>query len=207
MERQVFVDNIVVKIIHCAEKEGDVMKLVAENTNIKVPKVFYAKNDILVQEKVRGRLLVEYLPTTQEHCDRLKSQLDFILSELSSIKSSELKSLTEDEDTSIFHKNLPKYGNYVLSHGDFSAMNILVDDDYNITAVIDWENAGYYPEYEDYRSLGYYLPFMKNTKPRLDKEIRDNLMTYCFQCQDYKVHICCKDDGCVCNECHQNYVC
>ncbi|EHK98208.1 hypothetical protein M7I_5973 [Glarea lozoyensis 74030] len=42
--------------------------------------------------------------------------------------------------------NFPKSEPYVLTHGDLTFGNIMVkEDDLTITAIIDWEYAGYYP--------------------------------------------------------------
>lgn len=38
----------------------------------------------------------------------------------------------------------------VFTHADFSSRNILVDDDCQVTAVVDWEFAGWYPEWWEY---------------------------------------------------------
>lgn len=38
----------------------------------------------------------------------------------------------------------------VFTHGDLASRNILVDEDGHVTAVLDWENAGWYPEYWEY---------------------------------------------------------
>ncbi|KAJ5513885.1 hypothetical protein N7463_003437 [Penicillium fimorum] len=38
-------------------------------------------------------------------------------------------------------------GNMVFTHGDLAPRNILVDDRGHITAVLDWELAGWYPEW------------------------------------------------------------
>ncbi|KAF5666403.1 hypothetical protein FHETE_6287 [Fusarium heterosporum] len=40
-------------------------------------------------------------------------------------------------------------GRFVLTHGDLSPRNILVDGN-TITGIIDWELSGYYPEYVEY---------------------------------------------------------
>ncbi|KAJ6031550.1 Aminoglycoside phosphotransferase [Penicillium herquei] len=43
----------------------------------------------------------------------------------------------------------------VLTHGDFSPRNIIVKDD-KITGIIDWEMAGFYPEYWEYIKAMYH---------------------------------------------------
>ncbi|KAJ1648824.1 hypothetical protein IWQ61_009891 [Dispira simplex] len=41
----------------------------------------------------------------------------------------------------------------IFSHGDLALHNVLVDTESNIVAIIDWEYAGFYPEYWDYACL------------------------------------------------------
>jgi serine/threonine protein kinase len=41
--------------------------------------------------------------------------------------------------------NFPKSEPYILTHGDLTLGNILVDENIQITEIIDWEHAGYYP--------------------------------------------------------------
>ncbi|KAK3290932.1 kinase-like domain-containing protein [Chaetomium fimeti] len=38
----------------------------------------------------------------------------------------------------------------VFTHGDVNMRNVLVDDDGKLSGVVDWENAGWFPEYWDY---------------------------------------------------------
>jgi hypothetical protein len=38
----------------------------------------------------------------------------------------------------------------VFTHGDFKEHNVLVDDDSNLTGWLDWESAGWYPEYWEF---------------------------------------------------------
>lgn len=35
----------------------------------------------------------------------------------------------------------------MFAHGDLAPRNILVDEHGHVTAILDWENAGWYPEY------------------------------------------------------------
>lgn len=38
----------------------------------------------------------------------------------------------------------------VFTHADFSARNILVDENCRVIAVLDWESSGWYPEWWEY---------------------------------------------------------
>ncbi|EZF35239.1 hypothetical protein H101_01222 [Trichophyton interdigitale H6] len=38
----------------------------------------------------------------------------------------------------------------VFTHGDFKAHNILIDDDGHLSGFLDWESAGWYPEYWEF---------------------------------------------------------
>ena len=37
-----------------------------------------------------------------------------------------------------------------FTHGDFASRNIMVKRDGTITAIIDWDSAGWFPEYWEY---------------------------------------------------------
>ncbi|KAJ5476771.1 hypothetical protein N7475_002500 [Penicillium sp. IBT 31633x] len=68
----------------------------------------------------------------------------------------------------------------VFTHSDFSSRNILVDEnsDYQVTAILDWEFAGWYPEWWEYfrayknfhrgKDWGDYLCYI--LPPRYDRE-------------------------------------
>ncbi|KAI9369692.1 hypothetical protein BJX61DRAFT_133567 [Aspergillus egyptiacus] len=51
-------------------------------------------------------------------------------------------------------------------HADLGPTNLLISDDGKIKAILDWESAGFYPEYwvtlKPYMSLGFYLPAADN---------------------------------------------
>ncbi|CZR61756.1 uncharacterized protein PAC_11653 [Phialocephala subalpina] len=54
--------------------------------------------------------------------------------------------------------NFPPGGPYYLTHGDLNLSNIIVQDD-KITAILDWEMAGYYPWWaERWLSIRNYAP-------------------------------------------------
>ncbi|KAI1312840.1 kinase-like domain-containing protein [Xylaria venustula] len=54
---------------------------------------------------------------------------------------------------------LPDTGHIYLTHGDLTLGNIIVSPDahgaYHIAGIIDWEQAGWYPEYWEYFKLSY----------------------------------------------------
>ena len=55
---------------------------------------------------------------------------------------------------------LPQSKVSVFTHGDIAPRNILVDESCRITGIIDWELAGWYPEYWEYANI------MKPTRDR-----------------------------------------
>ncbi|KAJ8069017.1 hypothetical protein OCU04_002693 [Sclerotinia nivalis] len=64
-----------------------------------------------------------------------------------------------DEQIVKLKANFPKGGPYVLTHGDLNWSNIFVSNDnaerkWKITAVIDWETAGYFPWWVELLSSG-----------------------------------------------------
>ncbi|KAM0557028.1 hypothetical protein ACHAPJ_005708 [Fusarium lateritium] len=56
----------------------------------------------------------------------------------------------------MYRDMLPDHGNIYFTHGDLTLGNIMVSgspDSYVITGIIDWEQAGWYPEYWEYCKL------------------------------------------------------
>ncbi|KAJ1956088.1 hypothetical protein GGI12_005398 [Dipsacomyces acuminosporus] len=47
-------------------------------------------------------------------------------------------------------KSLGREYSINFAHGDIAPRNILVDSDWNIVAIVDWQQSGFYPEYWDY---------------------------------------------------------
>ena len=55
-----------------------------------------------------------------------------------------------------YRSSLREDHNIVFTHGDLSADNILVDPEQGrVTAILDWETAGWMPEYWEYRKALY----------------------------------------------------
>ena len=48
---------------------------------------------------------------------------------------------------------LPRSDKSVFTHGDIAPRNIMVDEDGRILALLDWESAGWYPDYWEYANL------------------------------------------------------
>lgn len=48
---------------------------------------------------------------------------------------------------------LLKSARSVFTHGDIAPRNIMVDENGNITGIIDWEWAGWYPDYWEYAQI------------------------------------------------------
>jgi hypothetical protein len=78
--------------------------------------------------------------------------------------------------------NFPNPEPYTLSHGDLNLGNILVKED-TITAIIDWEYAGYYPWWvERWRHEQLLMPgcneLLERLWPRLSPNIRNGLQEH-----------------------------
>ena len=65
-----------------------------------------------------------------------------------------------------------------FTHSEFCPQNILVDESGRVQAILDWEGAGWYPEYWEYvqmhfstpKHMGEWLEMMEKKMPRYDQE-------------------------------------
>ncbi|KAE8323535.1 kinase-like protein [Aspergillus sergii] len=48
---------------------------------------------------------------------------------------------------------LPRSDRAVFTHGDIAHRNIMVDENGNVTGIIDWKYAGWYPDYWEYAQI------------------------------------------------------
>lgn len=48
---------------------------------------------------------------------------------------------------------LPRSSCSVFTHADIAPRNIMVDEHYRISGIIDWETAGWYPDYWEYANI------------------------------------------------------
>lgn len=56
----------------------------------------------------------------------------------------------------------PSSKQFVLTHGDLAARNIMVDNESGrITEIVDWEYSGFFPEYMEYALATEYIIVMR----------------------------------------------
>ena len=68
---------------------------------------------------------------------------------------------------------LPQSSLSVFTHADIAARNIMVDESHHITGILDWEAAGWYPDYWEYANImrpacrhGDWQEWMRHTAPQ-----------------------------------------
>ncbi|RAL09903.1 kinase-like protein [Aspergillus homomorphus CBS 101889] len=67
---------------------------------------------------------------------------------------------------------LPRSDRTVFTHADIAPRNIMIDEENKITGILDWEHAGWYPEYWEYAQIlrsaswGDWSEWMDRTAPR-----------------------------------------
>lgn len=67
---------------------------------------------------------------------------------------------------------LPRSDRSVFTHGDIASRNIMVDDQNTVTGILDWEYAGWYPDYWEYAQImkpafhGDFQDWMSRTAPQ-----------------------------------------
>ncbi|PGG97946.1 hypothetical protein GX51_07059 [Blastomyces parvus] len=141
-------------------RESDTMKFITTNTTIPVPKVYNTKSDgegelcDIVMEYVPGESLEDAwikLSPDQRVC--ALHQIAQYLSELRQLTGKQIKGGTQGP-------HLLPINNHTIhfAHGDLSPRNIMVNESGHITAIIDWEWAGWMPEYWDVLRMRMDLP-------------------------------------------------
>ncbi|KAM0140859.1 hypothetical protein ACHAP3_002541 [Botrytis cinerea] len=88
---------------------------------------------------------------------------------------------TADARVAELKANFPKGGPYVLTHGDLNPSNIYGSDDnaeqkWKITAIIDWETAGYFPWWVEFaRSPS----LLRGPKDIVRRSLEERLLDFC----------------------------
>ncbi|KAI1948000.1 hypothetical protein LOZ12_002099 [Ophidiomyces ophidiicola] len=161
-------------------RETDAMQFITTNTTIPVPKVHDTKFDkeknvsYIVMDYVPGKPLDKVWKELND-AQRASTcrQLGDYLTQLRNLTSERIESVNNDKVRTGFYKsrwggpfdNEKEFNDFLaagaqdrpadnhgihFAHGDLSPRNILVNDDGHITAILDWEWAGWYPEYWDF---------------------------------------------------------
>ena len=77
------------------------------------------------------------------------------------------------QDSENIPECLPRSNISVFTHGDIGPRNIIVDENHRITALLDWEYSGWFPDYWEYVMMMRFCSpeehewqkFMENTRP------------------------------------------
>ncbi|KAI1170872.1 kinase-like protein [Nemania sp. FL0916] len=67
---------------------------------------------------------------------------------------------------------LPRHNRIVFTHGDLVPRNILVRDG-NVVGIVDWEMAGYYPEYWEYAKAHFFADY---DHPWMEEKVLDQIL-------------------------------
>lgn len=148
------------------QNEAATLEFIASKTSIPVPKLLslYEEDGLLhlKTERVPGILLEDLASDTATEyvANKLESS---ILPQLRKLRHHTTGSvdgalplippsrITYNDKRSSWSRKTAHNTDFVFCHNDLSQHNILVDPDtLEITAIIDWEFAGFYPEYFEY---------------------------------------------------------
>lgn len=77
----------------------------------------------------------------------------------------------------------------VFTHGDLAPRNIIVDDDYHVAAILDWENGGWYPAWWEHFTLYYVVYQVKKWEPYVSIILPPEFSTE-FCALVYLYHLC-----------------
>ena len=139
--------------------EAAALRYVSKNTNIPVPKVYCDFQDdeayYLIMEYVQG---VSMSDLKDEQKRIVEEEIKLHLGVLHNLKSQTLGgpsgiiippyrvTLKTENDTWVLRES--ESNEYVFCHNDLSQQNIIVNPDtLKINGIIDWEYAGFWPEY------------------------------------------------------------
>ncbi|CAG8898220.1 unnamed protein product [Penicillium egyptiacum] len=125
--------------------EAPTLLFIAENTTIPVPKV----HDVW--------RMVKWLALSWTIClkQSIAEQLLRYISQLRNVKGNYIGAINRGLSAPLRYyaeHALVDGHEIVFTHSDFSSRNILVHEnsDYQVTAILDWEFAGWYPEWWEY---------------------------------------------------------
>lgn len=172
--------------------ESEIMKYIAANTTLPVPKVYDFKFD---EQRQSFFIVMDYVPgdTLERRWKNFTSdQRDFVCHQLAECLA-QLRKLTGDYIGTVNRgairfglwqsrwggpfDNEKEFNDWMLeaggdaaecglthdhaihfAHADLSPRNIMVDENGRITGILDWERAGWFPEYWDIVRIYYDRP-------------------------------------------------
>ncbi|KUI63527.1 hypothetical protein VM1G_10251 [Cytospora mali] len=106
---------------------------------------------------VDGSVCNDQLFANREHSyGPYKDEVDFRAGIAESLRSCEANAFTEVVVGMV--NAMPKSGRSVFTHGDLVPRNILVRDG-NVVGFVDWEMAGFYPEYWEYAKAHFFVDY------------------------------------------------
>jgi tRNA A-37 threonylcarbamoyl transferase component Bud32 len=166
------------KIVRNNLYEIDIIKFVESNTDIPVPKIIEIGEDYYKYEYIEGDTLEDVINDVD--MSSICAQLKYYVDQMRNLKSADIrsiyspindefakadKSLSIKEFNSLISKNIRKttsgyYTDYIqymikddysicFTHADLTPRNIIVKNN-EVVGIIDWEMAGFYPEYWEY---------------------------------------------------------
>ncbi|KAM4054574.1 phosphotransferase enzyme family protein [Hirsutella rhossiliensis] len=134
----------------------------ARHTSVPVPKVHCAfvhqGETYIVMSRIKGRVVWHgWLGRSHDSKTRILEQLRQMLAELRSVPQPAGVGVSNVIGGPLCDCRLPSkmlwgpgLGNdLVLTHGDLSSFNIMIQGD-EVTGIVDWETAGWFPPYWEY---------------------------------------------------------
>ncbi|KAK2629418.1 hypothetical protein QTJ16_000238 [Diplocarpon rosae] len=151
--------------------EAVTMQFIAKHTSIPVPKVYCAFEPkgckYILMERVEGHILKDdWLERSAESKGKILAQLKDMIDQLRRIPPPSGQGISnvaggalfdgyggEIEDASDANRLVEWHNQYcgkpTFTHGDLSILNIIARGD-KVVGIIDWETAGWWPEYWEY---------------------------------------------------------
>ncbi|KPM39382.1 hypothetical protein AK830_g7217 [Neonectria ditissima] len=122
-------------------REVEAMNYVRSHTSISVPSIF--DTDMGVDDNEEGWILMERIPGRQ---------LDEAWPKMMKAARKPIKNCPRPETVARYRSKLSDDYCITFAHADISWENILVDPTTgSVTGIVDWEMAGFWPEWWEYR--------------------------------------------------------
>ncbi|KAB8210130.1 kinase-like domain-containing protein [Aspergillus parasiticus] len=154
--------------------EAEAMRLISKYTSVPAPEVYHTNfsseyKGAIEMSLIQGFSLEKTWDTMDENNkESICHQTWNFVSEIRTVPSPHDDPLLEDLRARIYERYLyfgvrryehelpdmlPRSDRAVFTHGDIAPRNIMVDENTNITGIIDWEYAGWYPDHWEYAQI------------------------------------------------------